>query len=128
MKPSSAEKASAWVPVALYAAFIFTLSSMPVSAPPPFLKFRVDWIFHMLEYSVLGALFARALARTLDLHDGRALVLAALAAGALTGASDEWHQSFVPSRNCDPADVAADSLGAMAGAAVWIRKRGKTDA
>ena len=41
----------------------------------------------------------------------RAAVLAVLAASAY-GASDEWHQSFVPSRSAEVADWMTDTLGA----------------
>ncbi|MCX5731999.1 MAG: VanZ family protein, partial [Deltaproteobacteria bacterium] len=34
------------------------------------------------------------------------------------GATDEFHQSFVPGRNADVADWMADTLGAAAGAAI----------
>ena len=40
----------------------------------------------------------------------------------LTGALDEWHQSHVPGRSGnDPADFAADLLGAVAGALLLRR-------
>ena len=36
------------------------------------------------------------------------------------GVSDEWHQSFVPERSADAADVLADAIGALVGgSAVW---------
>lgn len=33
--------------------------------------------------------------------------------GAIYGLSDEWHQSFVPGRDCSVYDVAADALGVL---------------
>jgi VanZ family protein len=54
-------------------------------------------------------------------------VLACWVAGILYGASDELHQNFVARRNCDVLDLAADSIGSLAGAiahAAWhYRKR-----
>jgi VanZ family protein len=36
------------------------------------------------------------------------------------GATDEWHQSFVPNRHAEFRDLQADALGACAGViAVW---------
>ncbi|MDB6077838.1 MAG: hypothetical protein JWO82_1585 [Akkermansiaceae bacterium] len=44
---------------------------------------------------------------------------------ALVGASDEFHQSFVPYRSGnDPFDLTADVLGSLAGALVFWRLRG----
>jgi VanZ family protein len=46
-------------------------------------------------------------------------VLAALVAAAY-GATDEWHQHFVPGRTMEMADLAADTSGAAAAAvAAW---------
>jgi VanZ family protein len=44
----------------------------------------------------------------------------------LYAASDEWHQTFVPTRVGTPWDVAIDAAGAALGlilAAVWWRRR-----
>ena len=49
------------------------------------------------------------------------------------GASDEWHQSFVPGRHADVWDLAADGVGAalalgVVGAWGWWERRGaRTD-
>jgi VanZ family protein len=40
-------------------------------------------------------------------------------------ASDEWHQSFVPSRTASLADVTIDSVGAICGA-LWFSVRRRT--
>ncbi len=105
-----------WIPVALYAAVIFWLSSE--SHPLPFLPpavFDFDKLLHAGEYAVLGALLFRALALSAATRPRRA-ALCALAIASLYGASDEWHQSYVPNRSADPWDWAADTLGAVAGA------------
>ncbi len=109
-----------WVPVALYAALVFWLSSQ--SQPLPFLPTEIwsfDKLLHAGEYAVLGVLVARALAAG-GLSPARAFLWALLLA-SLYGASDELHQSFVPNRSCDPRDWAADTAGAAAGAALGAR-------
>ena len=45
-------------------------------------------------------------------------LLAALAIGSLYGITDEWHQLFVPSRSCDPADWAVDTVATLVGSAL----------
>ncbi len=112
-----------WIPAAAYAAVIFWLSSQ--SRPLPFLPspiFDFDKLLHAVEYAVLGALLFRAL-RLSGLPPRHALLLA-FALASLYGASDEWHQSFVPERSSDPWDWASDSAGGAAGAAAaWVALR-----
>ena len=66
---------------------------------------------HTVEYAVLGALLCRAVGRV-DL----AFVLA-----VLYGASDEFHQTFVPGRHGSPVDVVIDSVGIVVGIVLWQR-------
>jgi VanZ family protein len=115
-----------WIAAALYAALIFWLSSQ--SNPLPFLPsaiFSLDKVLHAGEYAVLGAVLRLALAATR--LRARTAFLAAVAAASLYGASDEWHQAFVPNRSCDVRDWVADTGGALAGAtlaALFLRRRG----
>lgn len=95
---------TAWIwPVAL-AAVIFAASSrsqlVDVGGWP-----GLDKGVHFFVYGMLGVLVCR-------LGRGpRAAVLAIILASAY-GASDEWHQSFVPSRSAEVGDWMADTLGA----------------
>lgn len=102
-----------------WAAVIFWASSRP--NPFPFLPrgiFDHDKLLHAGAYAVLGALAAAALASR-HLRLGRAIALAAVLA-TVYGATDEWHQGHVPNRDADPADLAADALGGLAGAALAV--------
>jgi VanZ family protein len=104
---------------ALWAALIFWASSQP--NPFPFVPEGIlsrDKLLHAAAYAVLAGLLGAALAAR-GLGEGRAVALAALLAAAY-GASDEWHQSFVPGRRADLADLAADAAGAIAGAAAAV--------
>jgi VanZ family protein len=103
----------------LWAAVLFWESSR--ANPFPFLPAALlsqDKLLHAGAYAVLGALVATAL-RATRLGLARALALAAVVA-ALYGATDEWHQSFVPGRTADPFDWAADAIGAIAGASAAV--------
>jgi len=111
----------AWALTVLYMALIFFLSSLP--NPLPVLTASVsDKILHGVEYAGLAGLMCFAL-RASGLSPAGALVLAAAAASAY-GVTDEWHQSFVPSRDGNVGDWLADTAGALvgaAGASVFLR-------
>lgn len=113
---ASAPPPSAWwlLPAVAYAALIFWLSHQP--NPLPALTAALsDKLLHGAEYGGLAGLLALGLHRAGVRGIGRAALLAAALASAY-GASDEWHQSFVPHRTADVLDWVADSLGAAAGA------------
>jgi VanZ family protein len=110
----------------LWAAAIYWTSSRPT--PFAFLPrgiFAHDKLLHAGAYAILGGLVLGAIsaARRPGI---RAVVLAA-ALATLYGATDELHQSKVPNRDANLADLAADAVGAVAGAcaaAVILRRRG----
>ncbi|BDG01576.1 VanZ family protein [Anaeromyxobacter oryzae] len=109
-----------------YAAAIFWVSNQ--SNPFPFVPSGIlshDKLLHAGAYAGLAFLVRLALAGT-RLRRPAALAVA-LAIASLYGVSDELHQLFVPNRQCDVWDWAADTLGALAGAAVaaaFLRRRG----
>jgi VanZ family protein len=109
---------SLWLPVALYAAVIFGLSSIPsLPAPPGPLT---DKDIHTTLYAAFTALIVRALcgARLSKITLGPAVAAVGLA--VLYGASDEFHQSFVPGRTMSGADLVADTIGALiAAGSLW---------
>ncbi len=103
-----------WLPVFGWAAFIFTLSSIPSLSTGLGLW---DTILrkgaHITEYAVLGALLYRALGREAP----------ALAAGIAYAGTDELHQHFVRGRHGAAVDVAIDAIGLAVGMLVWLRLR-----
>jgi VanZ family protein len=63
----------------------------------------------------MGVLFYRAY-QTLKFGDNiRLLMLLSAISATLYGISDEIHQSFVPFREAEVADVIADTIGAFSG-------------
>lgn len=76
----------------------------------------VSPVGHFTEYFVFGCLLANALRTAVGLR--AAVVVGAFAIGSLYGATDEWHQYFVPDRSCDPADWAVDTVASGLGA--WM--------
>jgi len=106
-----------WAPVALYMAVLFALSSQSVL---PGASLTPDWMQHGVAYAGLAVVTLRATAggHWSGIHS-RAL-LAAWIVATLYGVSDEFHQSFVPTRSADPRDVSADAIGAGLGLlAAW---------
>jgi VanZ family protein len=104
-------------PVALMG-LIFYLSAQEAVGPELPAWTRV--VAHATEYAALAALWGWAL---LPLLGARAVAVAA-AISFLYALSDEWHQSFVPGRDADPIDVAADAAGIALGLTVlrhWPR-------
>jgi VanZ family protein len=105
-----------WAPVLLWAALIFVLSSMSTLPAPP--GGFTDKHAHFITYGVLAALLVWAITdRTLSRTTWR-VAAAVVALAALYGASDEWHQSFVPGRDVSALDLAADTVGAATAAVV----------
>jgi VanZ family protein len=103
-----------WLPVLVWAAVIFTLSSIPSLSTG---LGTWDTILrkgaHLTEYAVLGGLLYRALGRE----------PLALAVGIGYAATDELHQYFVRGRHASPVDVAIDAVGVAAGMLIWLRLR-----
>jgi VanZ family protein len=99
-------RVSAWLPVVVWAAVIFTLSAIPdlgtgLGTWDTILRKGA----HTTEYAILGALLLRALGRE----------AAAFLGGVAYAVTDEIHQHFVGGRHASPVDVAIDSAGVLLG-------------
>ena len=77
-----------------------------IQLPPPLDKVAHAGAFGFLAWSV--DLAFRHNRRDLPMHRRHLLVFGMV---ALFGATDEWHQSFVPGRACEFGDWVADALG-----------------
>ncbi|MHB1323646.1 MAG: VanZ family protein [Coriobacteriia bacterium] len=107
----------------VWMAVIFALSSLPGSAVPG----RFGNAGHFVLYAVLGGLYSLALP-----HSWRPWITAmtAVVLASLYGASDEFHQSFVPGRTPDVMDWVIDTAGALSAALavlVWRLRRPERD-
>jgi VanZ family protein len=95
-----------WLPVVVWAAVIFTFSSIPGLGTG---LGSVDTILrkgaHIAEYAILGLLLVRAVGRELP----------ALAIGVAYAITDEVHQHFVRGRHGSPIDVLIDTVGLAIG-------------
>ena len=102
-----------WVPVVLVMASIFYLSSrrdFPVTVPS--WAIYADKAAHTLIYGVLGFVFLRAWisGRFAEMTWQAGLVTVLFS--TVYGASDEFHQMFVPGRTPSLGDLSADFTGA----------------
>ena len=110
-----------WVPPLLYMALIFAVSSLeqPPLPMPEFEWLTIDKLYHFVEYAILGGLLAIAFVKAKPaVVPSKLIWLVATVLSILYGASDEWHQTFVPGRFATLADWVADVLGSIAGVLV----------
>ena len=134
----------AWLPVIVWAAFIFFMSTGNFSSnhtegffipllhsllprAPEQSLIAIHFFFrksaHACEYFILGILLIRAIRRGKRGWQFRWALLAVLLA-ALYASSDEFHQIFVPDRQPSVWDVLLDTSGAtVAQFAAWIVMR-----
>jgi len=118
----------AWIPAGVWMAIIFALSaqSHPPFMPPGEMMFSygIRKLGHFTEYAILAWLIYR------PLREQTRGAWLAFALTALYGASDEWHQSFVPGREMLLGDWLIDSAGAVCGLFIarqgyrWLARRG----
>jgi VanZ family protein len=91
-----------WVPVLIYALFIFSLSNRAYPDAQPLFSTKV---FHPIEYLVLGAFICLALLPALREKGLPAFSARVFLLGVLLAASDELHQAFIPGRTARLTDI-----------------------
>ncbi len=101
-----------WLWPLCIAALILMASSRSAVAGPKVPHF--DKVVHFSVYGLLGTLSCRV-------GKGRAGAWWALAAVSAYGATDEWHQSFVPGRYAELEDWIADTAGAAVAILLYRR-------
>ena len=112
-----ATRLNRWLPVVLWAALIFTFSSIPsLGTGLGTWDLVLRKLGHAVEFAVLGALLYRALRR-----EPLAILL-----GSAYAVTDEVHQAFVSGRQASPVDWLIDTLGVIAGVLIcsrWLASR-----
>ena len=105
-----------WLPVLVWAAVIFTFSSIPdLGTGLGGWDLVIRKLAHAAEYAILGALLVRA-------TGSRSL---AFTLAVFYAASDEFHQTFVEGRAGAVHDVAIDAVGAAIGIALYRSVRAR---
>jgi len=131
-----------WLPVFIWLAIIFVGSTDLMSAEHtsriigPILRWfkpdvsaeaigRVQFFVrkagHVSEYAILAALLWRGLRHGTRRERRMSILFVGVwLACAIFAASDEFHQSFVPSRTASPTDVMIDAFGALIGLTICV--------
>lgn len=109
-----------WVPVIIYALFVFLLSNR--SYPEVRSVFNTK-LFHPVEYVTLGIFLAGAWHCLLKQKGTLCLVLCVQASGIVYALSDEFHQSFIPHRTPTLTDVFIDSASVALGLGLFLLAR-----
>lgn len=120
MKKKVNSAAIRWVPVFLWAAIIFVLSSTEQIATSRVFAwdFFIKKFAHVSEYAVLFGLIYRA-------NHGN--WISAYVLTIIYAATDEYHQSFVPGRTATYLDLGIDFSGAnIAAYCLWKLKQTHT--
>jgi VanZ family protein len=131
-----------WLPVLIWLGLIFVGSTDVLSAEQtsrflvPFLRWldpqisvatiaavhlTVRKLGHITEYAILAMLLWRGLRHGTHLQAKMSILFSlAWLAAAIFAVTDEFHQSFVPSRTASPIDVMIDICGAMIGLIICL--------
>jgi len=99
-----------WAPLLLYMGLVFSVSSRP---RPEVVSSAPDVLLHGGAYFVMALLAIRAFGHGLGEPVSGTALWSGVAVAVLYGASDEWHQTFVPSRVGDVYDLLFDAMGAL---------------
>ena len=109
-----------WLPVLIWAGFIFWFSSIPDLKSGIEQDLILRKIAHILEYAILCFLLIRALVKE-KISFVKTLILAVIIA-FLYSISDEYHQTFVQGRQGSLKDIGIDSIGIFLMAILWYYK------
>jgi len=108
-----------WLPLILYMSLMWHLSSRPIEVPSLDIPF-LDKFLHLIEYAIFGFLLARAV--SFDAKPDRKIAFSILIIflAVAWGALDEYHQSFVETRDANVWDFVFDCCGAGLGNFLFI--------
>lgn len=112
-------------PAIIWAAALFVQSSIPANDIPELSFLEHDKIIHFLIYVIFAFVVHRAIRnQSLILSLARRHYLATFLLVSFYGASDEWHQAFVPGRDASLLDWLADTMGGTVYlAGHWVKEK-----
>ena len=102
-----------FAPAVLYVILIFTLSSLNQRIVSNLSWGLEDFLLHFTEYHFYGVTLIWAVMRDKPRSELKSSYRLAVSIGALSAISDEFYQSFIPSRYSTLDDVVADVFGVL---------------
>jgi len=117
------DRIKSWAPAAAQMAAIFLFSSFPRLPSLP--GGLTSYTGHFIGYAVLGVFAIRGFAQARWAGVSSGTAWRALLLSSVYGATDEFHQSFVPGRSPTVSDWCTDTIGAAFGIAIvlWAARR-----
>jgi len=100
-------------PAVLYVILIFALSSLNQRIVYNYSWGLDDFLLHFTEYHFYGVTLIWAVMRDKPRSELKSSYRLAVSIGALSAISDEFYQSFIPSRYSTLDDVVADVFGVL---------------
>jgi VanZ family protein len=107
------------LPAIFWAILLFIFSSIPSNSIPRLVIQAKDLVLHFAVYTVFGVLLSHAVIEGPQ-RVSKGLALLVMAIGFSYGASDEFHQLFVPGRTCTFSDFLADCTGVLFGLFLYL--------
>lgn len=99
-----------WIPALTYAALIFLLSD---SSRPPGVGLAPDYLLHFIEYGFFTITVIIGTTQFFKIEMGWKESLLVVMIVFLYAAFDEYHQTFIPSRDGSLRDWVSDSVAAV---------------
>lgn len=108
-----------WIPVIVWMSGIFLLSSRQSIgiSEEKMVNFIVFKLLHILEYGILYVLLFRAIHSIKNALNSEQKLFVAFLIAVIFAATDEIHQTFVPTREGAARDVIIDTIGIVT---AWI--------
>jgi len=109
----------------IYCAIIFYESSHAIPYKVDQMLPGIDKIVHACIYGTLAAIVSIGMRKSGREYTPRVQFVVPILVAMLYGASDEFHQYFVPGRSCDPLDELSNTAGAILAQYYLVSRRWK---
>ncbi|MGE5480981.1 MAG: VanZ family protein [Chloroflexota bacterium] len=105
------------LPALLITLTIYFFSDIP-QGPVRMHFMHQDKILHFIAFFTYGVALQLLFGANIPKINRKKIIIYVILTGTIYGALDEWHQYFVPGRECDALDLLADLIGVSASFAI----------